>query len=263
MPVSTKSLPAKAPPREPPEPKYANMSVENVRRIGEHLYGSFWKNDMSVNARVAKTLITGILNRTKPVPLDFAIRMRGAAIDRIMDIAKILVMPGMPDPQSDRTKKVVNLLTRAHYYPETPPEGAEPVGGEAVPMGNGEFKAVSELLFGHQGTADAAREIGGGRDLGASKSMISRILAGVKYSLPSKPTPEQLKLHKVRTRAVPDYYPERLRDCAIERVKAICDAFIIDGMPDVNSEQTRGIRKLLVEAVHIYEAGDKKAKKAA
>lgn len=252
----------KAPPRTQRPVTYIDMTVENVRRIGEHLYGSFWKNDMSVNARVSKTLITAILNRTKPVPLDFAERMRRAAIDRIMDMAKVLVMDGMPDTDSERTQKVVHLLTRAHCYPETPPEGLEPVAGPVVPMTAAEFKAVSTLLFGHQGTADAAREIGAGRDLGSSKSMISRILAGLK-PLPENATPEQIDAHAKRARAVPDYYPHRMRDCAIERIKAICDALIIDGMPDVSSAQTSGIRELLIEAVRVYEAGDTKPGKRA
>jgi hypothetical protein len=243
---------AKAPPRKPAPVEYAPISVEGVRRIGESLYGSLWKDDMARTARVAKPLITCILNRTKPVPQDFAERMRKAAIERIMDIAAVLVADGMPETHSAKTAKIVRLLVRAHAYPRMPAKTEDPVPGPEVPMGAAEFKAACDVLFGERGRADAAREIG------ASKSMITRIHAALQ-PVPENATKEKLEEHAKKIRAVPEAYPVRIRACAIQRLKALTDVFIAEGMPEVNSEQTKGIRGLLIEAVNAYEAEGKKA----
>ena len=96
----------------PVAPPPSNMSVEHVRYIGESLYGSLWKNDMVEGAKVVKSLITCILNRTRPIPHDFPERMRNAAIGRLMAISEALIVPGMPDIESEQTRGIRELIYR-------------------------------------------------------------------------------------------------------------------------------------------------------
>ena len=86
-------------------PPPSNMTVEDFRRIGESLYGSLWKDDLVQSAGIAKSLITRILNRTRPILDNLPEQMRNAAIARIADIARVLVMDGMPETHSERTKE--------------------------------------------------------------------------------------------------------------------------------------------------------------
>ena len=147
---------------------------------------------------------------------------------------------------------MVSLLMRAHAYPNMPAKIDDPAPGPEIAMGALEFRNVIDGLFGARGKADAAREMSTPAET-MSKSMVTRVLFNLE-PLPVNVTDAQRQTHQKKSRAVPASAAERLRDAAIKRLPKIAATLTVPGMPDVEGEQTRGIRELIYRARELYPA---------
>lgn len=109
--------PKKASPRVRTAAAQSTMTIDDLYRIGESLFGTHWQADLAkdfqeIDFDCTKSLISKIIHGSRKVPPGMGLALREIVLSHIMVLTECLELPGIAKADDEHTKKAAAAIRK-------------------------------------------------------------------------------------------------------------------------------------------------------